>query len=67
MKIRPNGDNGAKEMQGPRGTLNIYIYIYKLINLNTMDCMFNGKTALVAASCQCNVECMGEGKEGGYL
>lgn len=32
-----------------------------------MDCMFNGMTALVAESCRCDVECMTEGKEGGYL
>lgn len=32
-----------------------------------MDCMFNGMTALVAESCQGDVECMVVGKEGVYL
>lgn len=32
-----------------------------------MDFMFNGMTTLVAESCQSDVECMAEGKEGGYL
>jgi hypothetical protein len=32
-----------------------------------MDCMFNGMTTLVAESGQSGVECVAEGKEGGYL